>query len=121
MRKSKSRTFKVLNETKGSTLGLQVELADNFWTRLKGLLGKSELSMGAGLILKPCNSIHSFFMKFPFDAIFLNRDDQVVRVMENIKPGRIIMPVVNAVQVIELPAGTIKSTQTEGLDKITFC
>ncbi|MDW7675950.1 MAG: DUF192 domain-containing protein [Bacillota bacterium] len=123
MMKAKSITYKVINETKQQTLGWQVEIASTFFTRLKGLLGRPELAIGSGLIIKPSNSIHSFFMKFSFDAIFLDDKNDIIYVVEELAPGKIVKPVANAVQVIELPAGTIRLTGTATGDvlKVTKC
>jgi uncharacterized membrane protein (UPF0127 family) len=55
-------------------------LADNAWTRMRGLLGRKALDDGEGLLIRPSGSIHMFFMRFPIDVVFLSRDGEVLKV-----------------------------------------
>jgi uncharacterized protein len=64
------------------------ELADGPVSRARGLLGRTGLSQGDGLLLKPTFSIHTFFMRFPIDVVFLDRDGAVVDVVSRLKPWR---------------------------------
>jgi uncharacterized protein len=82
-----------------------LKIAKTFWQRSKGLLGKPELSEQEGLWIHSCNSIHTFFMKFPIDCIFLDKKMQVVAVEKNIKPGKLILPKWRASTVVEVSAG----------------
>jgi uncharacterized membrane protein (UPF0127 family) len=79
--------------------------AKTLWTRLKGLLGRSVLAADEGLWIVPCNSIHMFFMKFPIDAVFLDRERRVVRIYPVIQPGRCTSLVSGAHSCLELAAG----------------
>jgi uncharacterized membrane protein (UPF0127 family) len=63
-------------------------VADNPWKRMKGLLGRKSLSPGEGLLIRPTWSIHMFFMRFPIDAVFLDGDGVVVRVVPLLRPWR---------------------------------
>ncbi len=63
-------------------------VADRAWPRLKGLLGRSSLPPGEGILLSPASSIHTFFMRFPIDVVFLDRDLRVVAVREAVPPWR---------------------------------
>jgi len=63
-------------------------LADTAWTRMKGLLGRKGLEDGEGLLISPAGSIHMFFMRFPIDAVFLDRDLRVLKVASDLKPWR---------------------------------
>jgi uncharacterized protein len=56
-------------------------VADNPWSRMRGLLGRSSLPAGEGLLLRPAGSVHSFFMRFPIDVVFLDRELEVVGVV----------------------------------------
>jgi uncharacterized membrane protein (UPF0127 family) len=82
-------------------------VADTFFTRLKGLLGKDEFPHGEGLWIKPCNSVHTFGMKFPIDVVFLDKENRVVGLMNTLLPNRISRFYSDASSVIELPAGTL--------------
>jgi uncharacterized protein len=63
-------------------------LADSAPTRLKGLLGRTRLEHGEGMLLKPAPAVHTWFMRFPIDAVFLDRDLRVIRVAADLKPWR---------------------------------
>lgn len=82
------------------------EYRAGWWFRCRGLLGRTSLPRGHGLWLHPCNSIHMFFMKFPIDAVFLDRDHHVVRIDHGIAPWRATPLVVKARSVLEMAAGT---------------
>jgi uncharacterized protein len=88
-------------------LGERLYVANRFWTRFKGLMGQRELPAGAALILSPCNEIHTFFMRFPIDVLYLDKDSRVVKVTHNMQPWRTAKLCRRAHQVLELPAGTL--------------
>jgi uncharacterized protein len=73
-------------------------------SRLKGLLGRSELRRGEGLLIRPCSSVHTWFMRFPIDVVFLDRELRVVRVADRLAPWRTAAGR-KARAVLELPAG----------------
>ena len=79
-------------------------IADTPLRRLKGLLGRDELPPGHGLLLRPANAVHTFFMRFPIDIVFLDRDLRVLRVAAHVKPWRAAARR-GAHAVLELPAG----------------
>ena len=87
---------------------------------MKGLLGRKELGAKEAIILDPCNSIHTLFMAFPIDILFLDRENKVVKRIFALKPFRLTPIVWHAKRAIELPAGTIQSTQTADYDTIIF-
>jgi uncharacterized protein len=64
-------------------------LADTFLTRLRGLLGRPALREGEGMLIRPANSIHTWFMRSVIDAVFLDRDLVVVDVAADVKPWRL--------------------------------
>ena len=65
-----------------------LEVADTFWKRAIGLMGRKKLAAGWGFLILRCNSIHTCFMRFPIDAIFLDQDYRVVKVVRGVKPWR---------------------------------
>lgn len=85
-----------------------VNIADTFFSRLKGLMFRSKPLIEEGLLITPCNSIHMCFMSFPIDAVFLNKQGEIINMVEGIKPWRFIKPVRSASSVLELPAGSIR-------------
>ncbi|MCF6137276.1 DUF192 domain-containing protein [Alkalihalobacillus berkeleyi] len=60
------------------------------------------------LVIKPCNSIHMFFMFFPIDVIFINDEQRIIKSVSHLKPWRIVWPVKGATAAIELPVGTVQ-------------
>lgn len=87
---------------------------------MRGLLGRDRLLPGEGLWILPCNSIHSFGMRFEFDALFLDRNRRVVGLYERFRRNRVSRVFPGARGVLELPAGTIRETGTEVGDEIEF-
>lgn len=81
------------------------EVADGFLSRVRGLLGRDALPVGAGLLLRPCSAVHTCFARFPIDAVFLDRELRVVDVVARLRPWRAAARR-RAHAVLELPAGT---------------
>jgi len=111
----------VVNATRGTSVARQVRVARSFWARGRGLMFAHGMPDGSGLVIDPCSSIHMFFMRFPLDVIYLNKDDRVVRIQQNIRPWR-IGPVhtSGARYVIELPIGSIERSRTAVGDIMSF-
>jgi uncharacterized protein len=65
-----------------------VEVADGWWRRAVGLLGRRDLPEGQGLLLRPCRSIHTWFMRFPIDVVYLDDSGQVLKVAPNVRAWR---------------------------------
>jgi hypothetical protein len=103
----------VINLTKKSWLATKVRIADNFLTRLVGLLKRSHLGPEEALWLMPSKGIHTIGMKFPIDVIFLSRDFHVLGLIPSMLPNRISGVHFRGFSVVELPNGTIKKSQTE--------
>lgn len=110
--------MKLINKTNGQILAEKLEIANTPFKRMKGLLGREELSQGEGLHITPCNNIHSFFMKFEFDAIFIDRKHIIRHLIESMPPGKISKLCFSAYSVIELPAGTIQMSNSKIGDKV---
>ncbi len=108
------------NKTRDVTLGDRVEMSFSLGRRLKGLLGRNHLAPGEGMWIRPCSSIHTFFMRFSIDAAFLSRENVVLRREQNLKPYRVTLPVLGAHAVLELPAGTLAASSTQEGDQIEF-
>lgn len=100
-------TSEIINETRGTVVCERTELADNPWKRFRGLLGRRELPPGSGMLIVPAPSIHSAFMRFEFDAVFLDREMRVVRLCPRIPPWR-TRSARHARSVLELSAGEIE-------------
>jgi uncharacterized membrane protein (UPF0127 family) len=109
---------RALNHTRNTVLVENGVVAANAWTRLRGLLGHRPLQPGEGLLLKGEKAIHTVGMGFPIDVLFLDRAGTVVCVYHNMGPLRFSRYVMNAADVLELPAGTIRNTGTDLGDRI---
>ena len=107
----------MINQTRNTILAVDAIMADTPLKRMKGLLGRKKLEDGQALILNPSNSIHSFFMRFTIDALFLDKENKVVAAV-TLSPWRLTRVYFNAILVIELPEGTIKTTHTQKGDII---
>ena len=110
----------IVNETRGTTVADRAEVAASFWSRGKGLIGCKSLPEGSGLVIRPCGSIHMFFMSIPLDVLHLDRDGRVLRVLAGIKPWRLGPIVRGGKSVVELPAGTAARTATVAGDSIAL-
>jgi uncharacterized membrane protein (UPF0127 family) len=93
-----------LKRGKGDVVCDRCVVAASPFSRMKGLLGRSELRPGEGLLLRPASAIHTFFMRFPIDAVFLDRDWRVVGIAGDVAPWRTAGRK-GAKAVLELPAG----------------
>ena len=77
-----------LRDEDGNVVCERCTLARNPYSRMRGLLGRTGLAQGEGLLLQPAGSIHTFFMRFPIDAVFLDRERRVVSIAPDVKPWR---------------------------------
>ncbi|WP_066314432.1 DUF192 domain-containing protein [Bacillus sp. FJAT-29814] len=89
------------------TIPYNIKLADSFFKRFKGLMFRNTQLENEGLWIIPCNSIHMCFMNFEIDAVFLNNENRIVKMIEGMKPWQFVKPVKGAYSVIELPSGTV--------------
>lgn len=112
--------MKVYNSSKNQIIADDVKVAQNFFTRSFGLLLRKSLSENEGLIIKPCCSIHTFFMKFSIDVLFVNSKNQIIALYENVKPYRILPIHLSSRYVIEFPSGSISSKNIENGNLITI-
>jgi uncharacterized protein len=106
------RTVRVSNTTKSTLLGERIGVADTSWSRMKGLLGKTGLDSGMGLLIIPSQAVHTIAMRFPIDVLFLDRDDRVIHAQSSLVPFRLTGVHWKARCVLELPVGVICQTST---------
>jgi hypothetical protein len=93
------------NKIENTVLFEKLFVANTLWARGVGLLGRRSMPSDEAILIIRCNSIHTFFMKFPIDCVFLDKNMKVKSIRTNIGPGRIVFPVWGASSVIELAAG----------------
>lgn len=108
----------VYNSTKNNLIACDVKLAKTFWSRSRGLIPRNSISQDEGLIIKPCCSIHTFFMKFSIDVLFVNSKNEVVALYERVGANRILPVHLTSVYVIELAAGQISAKNVQKGDII---
>jgi uncharacterized membrane protein (UPF0127 family) len=109
----------VTNPSRSTVLATCLEVADSGPKRNKGLLGRKGLAPGGGLWIVPCESVHTFFMQFPIDLVYLDRKHKIKKVKSAVGPWR-LSACLSAHSVLELPAGTIRDTQTQKGDALEF-
>ena len=111
--------IRISNLTREVVLAHHVQVADHGAARRKGLLGRNSLPPGEGLWIVPCESIHTFGMKFPIDLVYLDRNKKVKKIRNGVPPWR-LSACLSAHSVIELASGTVQMTQTKPGDKLEF-
>lgn len=109
---------KLVNKTKNIVLSSDLENADSHWKRMKGLLGREGLEDHRALWIKPCSSIHTYFMKFSIDVAFVDRDLKVTRVCQDIKPGKLVFSPLRTHSVFEFNSGNLKQQAIEVGDQL---
>jgi hypothetical protein len=114
------RVFSVRNAGRGTVLATRARLASSYVDRLFGLMGRKRVEEGGGLLLVRSASIHSFFMRFRFDAVFLDKEGRVVKVVPAMRQWRIAFGGRGAKDVLELPAGVAAATGTQPGDTLLF-
>jgi len=100
-------TAQVVTES-GATVCEHCELAESTIARMRGLLGRDRLEPGTGMLIHPSPSVMTFFMRFPIDVVFLDRDMQIVKIVPALKPWR-TASARKAVAALELPAGAAEA------------
>jgi uncharacterized membrane protein (UPF0127 family) len=101
------------NVNKDNLVLENVKLAKGFLGRFKGLMGRKRLNRSEGLMLLSCNSIHTCFMRFAIDVVFLNMDHEVIALKKAVKPWRMVNFVKKAYITVEMPEGTIEYKNIE--------
>jgi len=99
---------------------IKLKTADTFFSRFRGLMLSKRLPAGHGLLIAPCNSIHMCFMRFAIDAIFIDKDYQVIKVARNVKPWIGLAWCWKAWGVVEVSAGEAKDIRTGDLLHYAF-
>jgi uncharacterized membrane protein (UPF0127 family) len=108
------------NRTRTTYLATDLLIARTHWSRFRGLMAtdSSRFSRGQGLWINPSRGIHTFAMRFPIDAVYLDRERIVIHIEEGLKPWRMAAVRVRAASVLELPMGTIQESLTALGDQV---
>lgn len=110
----------IILNNKNEILFYNAMVTTNFFERLKGVIGKSEMDENQALCIRPCNSIHMMFMKFSIDVIFLDASNRVIAMLENFKPWKVSKIIKRSKVVIEMPVYSIKMKNIKLDDTIKF-
>ncbi|MEX1029876.1 MAG: DUF192 domain-containing protein [Paenibacillaceae bacterium] len=110
----------LINKETGKVLANDVCMARTFWSRFRGLMFTSVFRPGTALHIQPCRSIHTFFMRYPIDVLYLDSNLKVIAVEENVKPGKFGRIHRKASSVVELPIGVVSETETEIGQEVQF-
>lgn len=116
----KQTFYKIVNCDNNKVLANKAKKASNMVQRMQGLLGTKELKEGDGMIIPGMGSIHTFFMKYPLDLIFLDHNRKVVKLSQNVVPWRYVSAPLKSRLVLELPNGTIVQSSTVLGSKISL-
>ena len=111
--------MRIRNRDRGTILAEAADVADTSAKRRTGLLKHSKLDPGQGLWIAPCESVHSFGMKFAIDVVYLDRKKRVRKIRKEMVPRR-LSACLSAHSVLELPVGVIESSRTEPGDHLEF-
>jgi uncharacterized protein len=121
MAASTIQSMRALNRTRGTVLCEQLESAGGLAGQSRGLLGRDGLASGAGMLFVssvPLMWMHMFFMRFPIDIVFLDREGRVLHICYQLRPWRLSPIVWRARKALELPAGAAASASTQPGDLI---
>ncbi|QDV45848.1 hypothetical protein Enr13x_57510 [Stieleria neptunia] len=99
--------MKLINADSGEVLLDQLEFADTYWKRFKGLQLRRSLPQGSGLLLSPCSSLHTCFMRFSIDVIMLDRENVVLGKKLRMRPWRVVICNRGTARVIEVSPGSV--------------
>ena len=110
--------MKCINVNTGKIIADNLEMKDTFLGRLIGLLATKNLKAGQGIILKPCTQIHTCFMRFAIDVVFISKDFKVLKVIKNMRAWKFSPIVLKSIYTLEVAAGEIKDLK-EG-DQVKF-
>ena len=112
------RVVAVRNVTRGTTLAGAAQVADGWWRRMVGLLGRQELPERAGLVLPRTPWVHTAFMGFAIDVVFYSRAGYALPTVERLRPWRLSPVCWRAYAALELPAGTVRASRTRRGDRL---
>ena len=111
--------LRAVNGSRGALLAASVQLALDPWRRLRGLIGRT-LGDGEAMLIRPCGAVHTCFMGYPIDVLFLDEEGRIVAVAADLAPWRFSSFYGAARCALELPAGTVARSGTREGDAVAF-
>ena len=110
----------IRNATRGTELANAAWVARSYASRMVGLMGRASLEPGEALVLDPASSVHTAFMRFAIDVVYLDRSKRVVKAVSALKPYRVSGVLRGARSVVEFPSGVVEETGTVAGDELVF-
>ncbi len=114
------QVLQVVNQTRDILVGDRIMVADSSLRRMVGLLGRSGLSEGEGLWIRPSSGVHTVGMRFPIDVVGLDKDQRVIKLWNSLRPYRMTSVSLALRSVIELPSGRIVMCKVQVGDLFQF-
>jgi len=114
------KRFTVRNATRGTTLATDAHLASSYWSRFWGLMLKTRVPDGGGILLTKSSSIHSCFMLMRFDAVFLDDEGKVIKIVHRMRPWWLSFGGKGSKHTLEIAAGAVEPTGTQPGDVLLF-
>lgn len=108
----------IILERTGQVLVTKLRHADTYFLRLRGLIGTLPLTESEGMLISPCKQVHTHFMRYPIDVVFLDKHYTVITKVTAMQPWRVSSYIARAHFVLELPANAAVSL--EPADKLVF-
>ena len=96
--------WRLLDRGTGRVVVEQLKIADDYWSRLVGWQFRGTPRRGSGLLLAPCSSIHTFFVRFALDLVMLDREGRVLEVRRDVRPWRAVLPTDPTCAILEVPS-----------------
>ena len=103
------RLFRIMSDGSDFLLSGNIKTADSFFQKLFGLMFSAPLKEGEGLLIDNCSSIHTFWMRYPIDVLFLDSNNKVIRFFEDLKPFRVTPFIRGAQKTVELKSGSVRA------------
>jgi uncharacterized protein len=114
------RSVDVFKEGSGERVAANVEVATSIWARFWGLMFRGGLDEESALLIDPCSSIHTIFMRFPIDAVFIDSENFVTKVVPCLKPYRAALGRKRSRKVLEMPCGAAEAASISPGDQLSF-
>ena len=114
-----NKLFNVVIKERNIVICKNAKIADGFWDRMVGLMFLKNMDGFDGLLISPCNQIHTFFMRFSIDLIFLSRKNRVVKIIHDKSPWKMSLMYFKAIKVLEIKSLDLKQEIKVG-DEVTF-
>jgi uncharacterized membrane protein (UPF0127 family) len=112
--------MRITNRTRNTILGTRVVRAATFWSRLRGFIGRPEPKRGEGILLDPCTAVHTCWMAFSLDVVFLDERGRVLKLVRSISPWSFTRRVRGGRYALEVPVGTIDGSSTQVGDELSW-